>query len=266
MMTQYNENISRLIVIPEPPVVKPPMYRSVFTDSIKMSFKCNKTCHKTMGYAEIQLNSPSEFLKKHSRKVVRPFVEINKVNTLIRPLPNKNNIEKIFKSRPINSLVSINEKKNIKHINIVDAIRKVPPLSKHKVQDTRNGHVIILDEAGLEPTYVSKKTFGKTPGYIFKLYKEKENKKILEVEKNMAKKPALMYIPEQERNLLLNGLKTNWTKLQREFQRLPMLTDTIKKKKKKTKLEKQLKDLERDIDLIDRNPVIYVCRDVNDKD
>jgi len=39
----------------------------------------------------------------------------------------------------------------------MEAINKVPPSPKHRVQDTRKGHVIVLNEAGLEPTYVSKK-------------------------------------------------------------------------------------------------------------
>lgn len=52
--------------------------------------------------------------------------------------------------------------KNIRKSNIIDAIRLVPPLPKHRVQDTRNGHVIVLNEAGLEPTYVSKKVVSTT--------------------------------------------------------------------------------------------------------
>jgi len=47
--------------------------------------------------------------------------------------------------------------KNIIQANIIDVMKKVPPLPKHRVQDTRNGHVMVLDEVGLEPTYVSKK-------------------------------------------------------------------------------------------------------------
>lgn len=57
------------------------------------------------------------------------------------------------------------------------------------------------------------------------------------------------------------GLKKNWKELQKEFQLLPMVTDTVPKIKRKTQLEKQLKELEKDIDLIERNPIIYVCRD-----
>lgn len=40
-----------------------------------------------------------------------------------------------------------------------------------------------------------------------------------------------------------------------------MVTDTVPKIKRKSQLEKQLKDLEKDIDLIERNPVIYVYHD-----
>lgn len=42
-------------------------------------------------------------------------------------------------------------------MNIIDVKRQVPPLPKHRVQDTRNGHVMVLDKDGLEPTYVMKK-------------------------------------------------------------------------------------------------------------
>jgi hypothetical protein len=47
--------------------------------------------------------------------------------------------------------------KNFIQMNIIDVVRKVPPLPKHRVQDTRNGHVIVLNEAGLEPKYVLNK-------------------------------------------------------------------------------------------------------------
>jgi hypothetical protein len=58
------------------------------------------------------------------------------------------------------------------------------------------------------------------------------------------------------------GLKTNWAELHKEFLLLPMLTDTVPKMKRKTMLEKQLNNLEKDIDLLERNPSIYVSQDV----
>jgi len=46
---------------------------------------------------------------------------------------------------------------NIRRTNVANAMSRVPPSPKHRVQDSRDGHVTVLNEAGLEPTYVHKK-------------------------------------------------------------------------------------------------------------
>jgi len=73
-MSKFQENIKHLIPRPKTPVIKPPMYRSVYTESVRKTYKSNNNCHKTMGYAEIELDPPSQFLKKQTRKEMRPFV------------------------------------------------------------------------------------------------------------------------------------------------------------------------------------------------
>ncbi|XP_050546691.1 enkurin-like isoform X2 [Daktulosphaira vitifoliae] len=258
MMNSCKENVTRLIPIPKSPVVKPPIYRSMYTDSIKKTFKINKDCHRTMGHAQIHLNPPSVFLKKHTRKTIKPLVEFTR---LCQPKEIKVN-----KFRKTNLNENEKKKKDYKRINILETVQKIPPLIRHKVQDTRNGHVILLDKAGLEPMYVLKKSFGKTPDYIFKLNKEKGKTRIIQDEQKKTVEPILRCLPEQERSDLLKGLKTNWSQLQEEFQLLPMITDTLPKMKKKTILEKQLKDLEKDIDLLERSPFLYVCSDNDDDD
>lgn len=80
MYNRCQENIRHLIPKPETPVIKPPMYRSIYTESVKKTYKSNKGCHRTMGYAEVQLDPPTQFLKKHTRKMLRPFV--GKVDTV----------------------------------------------------------------------------------------------------------------------------------------------------------------------------------------
>lgn len=57
------------------------------------------------------------------------------------------------------------------------------------------------------------------------------------------------------------GLKENWEALQKQYQGLPILTDTIPKKNHKSKIEADLKQLEKDIVLIERHPYIYVYED-----
>lgn len=73
-MTNCEENIRCLIPRVKPPIIKPPMYRSNFTEFIKKSYQSNKECHRTMGYAKVKLNPPSEFLKKSRKKNVKPAI------------------------------------------------------------------------------------------------------------------------------------------------------------------------------------------------
>lgn len=72
-MSKCRENIRHLIPRPKTPAMKPPMYRSVHTESVKRTYAENKGCHRTMGYAEVEVDPPSKFLKKHSRKA-KPVV------------------------------------------------------------------------------------------------------------------------------------------------------------------------------------------------
>ncbi|KAE9533355.1 hypothetical protein AGLY_009258 [Aphis glycines] len=252
-MSKDQENIRYLIQIPKPPVIKPPIHRSVFNKSIKRDYRSNRSCHQTMGYAEVNPNHPSKFLKKHTRIVKRPFVD-----TLKPEPPNKQCIRRCSRSPKVKGKINKVER-NFLHENIADVIRKVPPLPKHRVQDSRNGHVMVLDEAGLEPTYVSKKNFGKTPSYIKKILKDKEMEKVAEVERVKAIKPPLRYLPEEERMELLKGMKANWDELYTEFLLLPMVIDSVPKINRKARLENQLNNLEKDINLLERYPSLYVC-------
>lgn len=56
-------------------------------------------------------------------------------------------------------------------------------------------------------------------------------------------------------------MKNNWYELQREYQSLPIVTDTVRKKTRKNELEAKLRQLEQDILLVDSNPFIYVYHD-----
>ncbi|XP_026818303.1 enkurin-like [Rhopalosiphum maidis] len=249
-MSNYQENIKYLIQRPKTPVIKPPIHRSMFNNSIRREFQLNKRCHQTMGYAEVKVNEPSEFLKKKSRKVIRPFVEKTKTS-------DKNPVQCLRYPNKPSPKKKIS--RNFLHKNVVDVVRKAPPLPKHRVQDSRNGHIIVLDEAGLEPLYVLKKDFGKLPFYIEKIYKKNETIRQEEIERIRAIKPPLRRLPEEERYVLLTGLKINWAELHKQFLLLPMLTDSVTKINRKTNLENQLKSLEKDIDLLEKYPNLYVC-------
>lgn len=57
-------------------------------------------------------------------------------------------------------------------------------------------------------------------------------------------------------------MKKKWDELMRQFQALPFLSDTPPKAKRKSKMEENLKQLEKDIDDIERHPYIYVYDDI----
>lgn len=61
--------------------------------------------------------------------------------------------------------------------------------------------------------------------------------------------------------IFFQGLKQNWEDMQKHYQALPLMIDTIPKMVRKTKMENTLKDLEKDILLIENNPKIFVYED-----
>ena len=64
---------------------------------------------------------------------------------------------------------------------------------------------------------------------------------------------------DDERAPMIEGLKKQWEEVHQEFQRLSVITDTIPKRQHKQRLENQLKLLEKDIDLLERNQIIYIA-------
>lgn len=63
---------------------------------------------------------------------------------------------------------------------------------------------------------------------------------------------------DEEKNGLLDGLKTNHAELQRTYLGLSVITDTIPKKERKQKIEGMLANLEADIQLLERGSEIWV--------
>jgi hypothetical protein len=53
-------------------------------------------------------------------------------------------------------------------------------------------------------------------------------------------------------------LKTNWEELHHQYQGLSVVTDTAPKKARKESLEAQMKQLERDIETMEKHKVIYI--------
>lgn len=143
-------------------------------------------------------------------------------------------------------MTNLNSEKNFKLINIERA--------KSAVLRNKPGPKCFEQSA---PVYINQPKFGNVPNYLIKINdslkrmeleaKRQEEDHVKECDKN------IRVIDHDEKRNLLEGLKHNWSLMQKEYQRMPLLIDTVPKMIRKTKLENQLKSLERDICLLNTN-------------
>ena len=70
---------------------------------------------------------------------------------------------------------------------------------------------------------------------------------------------AMQQLTEGERQDILNGLKSNWEYLHHEYQGLSVVTDTAPKKNRKERMEAEMKQLERDIEQVEKHQTIYIA-------
>ena len=103
--------------------------------------------------------------------------------------------------------------------------------------------------------------FGETPEYVEKR-KEEMRRAQQEYDQYVAdhfRKGAMQQLNESERNEILDGLKSNWEILHHEYQGLSVVTDTAPKKNRKERMEAEMKQLERDIEQVEKHGVIYIA-------
>ncbi|XP_051155737.1 enkurin [Leptopilina boulardi] len=255
-------------------------YKSKHGKRIRTEVKSAKHAHRTFGLPSVHLNSPSEFLKKKSRLLPekhvahvhyhRPEYQHKLPEWKPLKLSRKSDLDDLPKDSTIVGRI------NFRKENILKVKKSQPPEPVPRTVDSRFGDAQDLRTCGLMPIYVKKKYFGKKPPKPKKAPKVKQVRELKrktdlkeaenigsENERNISKlnQPPGRYVTEEERAELLHGMKKNWEEMMNQFQRLPFLIDTPPKVKRKLKLENNLKQLEKDIEFIERHPYIYVCDD-----
>ncbi|KAL4630952.1 enkurin-like [Arapaima gigas] len=250
------ESIYNLIPKEEVKIEKPPRYISKFRQQVKQEARLNKGTNKTMGPAKVEVPSPKRFLLKSSdepkRPEKKPFTYAACGKQRKPPVPPRGD----------NPLRSIQRRKQdfIKS-NAIDTMAATPKKPQPIYADTRNGDKKPLEPSGLVPKYVKKKNYGQTPGYLWR--RKEEARRAQEERDNYVKEHlrqrAMKHLSEEERQTVLQGLKKNWGELHRQYQGLPFVTDTLRKKRRKEMLELDMKQLEKDIDLIERHKMIYIA-------
>lgn len=213
-----------------------------------------KDYHRTMGYADVSLDPPENFLK---------------VGCGIRPDPVPK--DHICPRRYLAPIPKIQPKRaqsapspNFKLQNIRSVVKANPRRPSARYVDTRKGDFHYVQGSGLLPTYIYQPKFGNVPNYLLRRTKELSAEEERIRREEISRQPKCRYVTHDERQEILDGLKHNWEELQHTFQGLSIVTDTVRKILRKVKIESQLKQLEKDILLVESNPYIYVYDD-NDK-
>ncbi|CRG94863.1 conserved Plasmodium protein, unknown function [Plasmodium gallinaceum] len=195
---------------------------------------------KQKSITELKNSYNKKILKKGEKNQMIPSLnEIKKVNPAILTVKKK---KKKFKDplpdRNDNPLLNLRDEE-IDYIydNAVEVIH-TKPVEKKKRQGK-----ILLDENPLD-----KKDYGKISPYLIKIkneLKEKENLKKQDIidEEKTAKEI------EEKRNILLMELKNKYNEINKEYLKISHVVDvnSVRKLKKKENYEKQLNQLEKDI-------------------
>ncbi|XDV47121.1 hypothetical protein PO909_016828 [Leuciscus waleckii] len=151
--------------------------------------------------------------------------------------------------------------KNFIKSNAVENIMALPKIVQPVYADTKKGDKQPLENSGLIPKFIKKKDYGQTPEYL--LQRREEVRKAQEEYDNYVKERlregAMKQISAEERHHIIQALKKNWDDLHHQYQSLSVVTDTAPKKYRKERLELEMKQLERDIDMVERHKTIYIA-------
>ncbi|XP_075936632.1 enkurin [Anarhichas minor] len=228
---------------------KPQRYMSKYRPTVVLEEKSTKRPMRTMGPAKVEVPSPENFLKKHSKEPKVPEkAQCSKEHTCTvkkADVPAQTD-------RP---LMGIHTKRDF--VQTATAVTMKPQLTS---VDTRHGHRQLLETSGLVPKYIKKKHYGEVPEYL-QQRKEDERRAQEEYEdfvKEQRERGAMKRLSDQERQATLEGLKKTWDELHREYQGLSFVTDNLRKKSHRDQLEVAMKNLENDMDLFKRFKTIYI--------
>lgn len=249
---EVEESIYNLIPKTQEKTPKAERHRSKFHSIVTDEQKHNKKENKTMGPAKVPLNDPENFLKKRSK---------------LPQLPEKAEFDYGIERRPPvprhteKPIMGVKSNKNFITTNAVENILSVPKKPAANFADTRIGKTHPLEPSGLAPKYVNKKAYGKTPVYLKKRKDEVEQAQQAydDYVQDSLKRGAMKCLSEPQRQNILAGLKSNWEEIHHQYQGLSVVTDTAPKKNRKERMEAEMDQLEKDIELLEKHPKIFIA-------
>lgn len=256
-MSYGSEHVNGIIPQPIEKILKEKMHISKFRPQAASEYRAGAKPCKTMGPAKVPLNSPENFLKKHDHRV-----NGREADAVARSVKNGETLKPpVPANAPFKSSDVLRPKTDFITKNALDVINAQPRMPTEKIVDDVNGQADEIECSGLVPKYTKKKNYGKLPSYIC-IRKEQRAAAFRDYQNWIYERERLQQsvriLSEAERMELVEGLKKNWEESNVRYQGLSVITDTAPKKKRKQKIEAEMKQLERDIDMIESHKYIYV--------
>ncbi|XP_044151104.1 enkurin [Bufo gargarizans] len=259
--TNPAENIYNLIPTEEVKIPKPPRYTSTFRDSVKLEENKNKAAHKTMGPAKVEVPSPKEFLHKHTKETTLTEKSALYDSTGRPPRCLAEEKRPPVPQRTEQPIMGVQTNKSFITTNVAEAVMAVPKKPQPIYVDTKKGDKHLLETSGLVPKYLKKKDYGSTPEYLAKRNEEvrRAQEEYDAYVKERLRMGAMKQLSEEERQCVLEGIKKNWDQIHHEYQSLSVVIDTPLKKAHKERMEAEMRQLEKDMDTIERHKIIYIA-------
>ncbi|XP_037550134.1 enkurin [Nematolebias whitei] len=237
-------------------VKKPPRYVSKFRPAVVLENKLSKDSKRTMGPAKIGAPAPDKYLKKHSKEPKLP--EKTECTKNICGACTCTERKPPVPARTDNPLVRIHTERDFEKATVAVPMKPTPTSV-----DVSTGHKQLLENSGLVPKYIFKKDFGQIPEYLQQRRKEEQRaqeecERLMEEQREQV---ALQHLSDKKRQELVEELKKKWDEVHGVYQKLPFIIDTLTMKTRKTELEEELSELQKDIQHFERFKIIYTAKD-----
>lgn len=232
-------------LIPEPVITVPkgPLYRSKFPKKAEpralpgSTFVTVKKERGTMGPLKVKPPKEEEILKKRQKEPKLPPAQKFSYNDETRKPAVVKRSEK-----PVMGLVT---KKNFIASNAAENI--LAPAVKP------------VDN---QVDFLQKPDYGQVPAYLDRVKAEIEDEyryiRELQQDEPPGVHNGMRLLPEEERLQILEGLKQKWGQLNTQYQTMSFTVDTIAKRRRKEQYERELAELERDIERMSKQ-FVYVA-------
>eukprot|EP01112_Ceratiomyxa_fruticulosa_P001446 TRINITY_DN1154_c0_g1_i1.p1 TRINITY_DN1154_c0_g1~~TRINITY_DN1154_c0_g1_i1.p1 ORF type:complete len:244 (-),score=68.78 TRINITY_DN1154_c0_g1_i1:66-797(-) len=238
-MVDTEESIYNLIPKPEETVAKSPLYKTKFAKESGSTSTSSPKKSSTIGPAKVAPPSPSNFLKKGTSMTASTAP----MQTMERSIPKqpKEKTKPAVPKRSEKPVMGLITNKNFIKENKSDAAKAGPPPKPEEMD------------------YLKKEDYGQVPDYLHEVKAQIGEEQKAELERTKQREKAarggMRELTEDEKSELISGLRERWDAINKVYAQLPVAIHTVSQKQRKEDMERQLHQIEKDIDRLSKKNV-----------